>query len=72
MMTSEILKFVDFTKTRKSRYLLKETFLLEIKKLLMHIKGYFMAKNSFVAEVTLKTLYNKILGIKILAHKIWH
>ena len=31
MMTSQILKFVDFTKTQKSRYLENETF-LEIKK----------------------------------------
>ena len=34
MMTSQILKFVDFTKTQKSRYLENETF-LEIKKSLI-------------------------------------
>ena len=41
----------DFTKTRKSRYLENKTFLLQIKKSL-HIKGFFMAKNIFVAGVT--------------------
>ena len=50
MMTSQILKSVDFTKTQKSRYLENETFFLQIKTLC--IKGYFMARNSFVAEVT--------------------
>ena len=32
MMTSQILKSVDFTKTLKSRYLENETFLFQIKK----------------------------------------
>ena len=54
MITSQILKSADFTKTQKSRYLENETyFFLQIKKIhKLHIKGYFMAKNSFVAEVT--------------------
>ena len=49
MMTSQILKFVDFTKTQKSRYLKNETFFLHIKKIInyTHIKGYFIAKNRF-------------------------
>ena len=47
MMTSQILKYVDFTKTQKSRY-------LENKIHKLHIKGYFMAKNNFVVEVTFK------------------
>ena len=35
MMTSHILKSVDFTKTQKSRYLENETlFLLQIKKII--------------------------------------
>ena len=35
MMTSQILKFVDFTKTQKSRYLENETLVfLQIKKLI--------------------------------------
>ena len=52
-ITPQILKSVDFTKTQKSRYLESETlFFLQIKKL--HIKGCFIAKISFVAEVTLK------------------
>ena len=52
MMTSQISTFVDFTKTQKSRYLKRETFFLQIKKF---INCYFMAKNTFVAEVTFKT-----------------
>ena len=55
MMTSEILKVLDFTKTQKPRYLEKETlFSLQIKKIhQLQIKGYFMAKSSAV-EVTFK------------------
>ena len=56
-MTSQILKSVDFIKTQKSRYLENKTFFLQIKNSLIIktlIKGYFIAKNSFVAEVTLK------------------
>ena len=34
MMTSQILKFVDFTKTQKFKYLAKETFFLQIKKII--------------------------------------
>ena len=45
MMALQILKYVDFTKTQKSRYFENKTFFLQIKK----FKGYFMAKNSFVA-----------------------
>ena len=45
MMTSQIFKFVDFTKTQESRYFQNETlFFLQIKKIQLHIKGYFMAK----------------------------
>ena len=45
MMMSQILKFVDFTKTQKSRYLKNQTFFLQIKKIhRLQIKGYFMAK----------------------------
>ena len=48
MVTSQISKSVDFTKTQKSRYLNnKALFLLQL-----HTKGYFMIKNSFVAEAT--------------------
>ena len=59
IMTSRILKSMDFTKTQKSRYLENEAlFFHQIKKFisytLKHIKGYFIAKNSFVAEVTFK------------------
>ena len=50
MMTAQILKSVDFTKTQKSRYLENETFFLQMKNLI--IQGYFMAKNTSVVEVT--------------------
>ena len=54
MMTSQILKSGEVTKTQKSRYLENETlFFLRIKKIhLLHTKGYFMAKSSFAAELT--------------------
>ena len=56
MVTLQISKFVDFTETRKSRYLQNETvFFLQIRKSINYtstIKGYFMAKVSFAAEVT--------------------
>ena len=50
MMTSQILKSADYTKTQRSRYLENETFLLQIKKKKINIKGCFVAKNSLVAE----------------------
>ena len=57
MMTSQILKFVNFTKTQKTRYLENETFFSSNKKIhKLHIKGYFIAKNSFVEEAAFKGL----------------
>ena len=54
MKMSQILKFVYFTKAQKSRYFENNTlFFLQIKIHYLHIKGYFLAKNTFVAEVTL-------------------
>ena len=48
MMTSEILKYVNFTKTQKSRYLDKKTlFFLQIKKSLITYQGPFSAKKQF-------------------------
>ena len=53
MMTSQILKFVDFTKTQKSRYLEDETFFLQIKEFINYTsRATLWQKNSFVAEVT--------------------
>ena len=54
MITSQILKSVDFTKTQKSRYLKNEFFFLQIKIYQLDIKGYLITKTSFVAEVTFK------------------
>ena len=58
-MTSQILRSVDFTKSQKPRYLENKTsFSIQTKKNhKLHIKGYFMAKNSFAAEVTFKCNY---------------
>ena len=36
LMTSQILKFVNFTKTQESRYLENETFFLQIKKFITY------------------------------------
>ena len=52
MMTSQILKFLYFSKTQKFKHHENESlFSPRIKKL--HIKGYFIAKNSFLVEITL-------------------
>ena len=57
MMTSQILKSVDFTKTQKSRYLNNETlFFLQIKKIINYTSS--TTKKSFAAEVTFKYIYN--------------
>ena len=48
MMTSQILKSVDFTKTQKSRYLENETsFFLQIKKSLITHLGLLYNKKDF-------------------------
>ena len=46
--TLKSLKFEDFRKTQKSRYLENETFLIT------HQELYFIAKNTFVVDVTFK------------------
>ena len=48
---------MDFTKTQKTRYLENKTlFFLQITKFINYTKGYLMAKNTFVAEVTFSNL----------------
>ena len=55
MMTSQILKSVDFTKTQKSKYLENETlFFLQIKNQLITHQELLYCKNSFVVEVIFK------------------
>ena len=57
MMTSKLLKSVDFTKTQKSGYHENETiFFLQIKKLITH-QGLLYGKKSFVVEVTFKVYF---------------
>ena len=67
MMTSQILRSVDFTKTQKSRYLENETlFFLHIKKFKITHQGQFYGKkNSFPAVVTLNKPCKGFLGSKI-------
>ena len=54
MMTSQILKFLDFTKTQKSWYLEEETLVfLQIKKFISYTSRVTLwQKNTFIAEVT--------------------
>ena len=52
MMTSQILKFVDFIKTQKFRYLKNEA--QNITRSAITIKGHFIAKKSFTAGITFK------------------
>ena len=64
MMMSQILRSVYFTKTQKSRYLGWEPnifFSSNKKNHNLYIKSYFIAKNSFVAEVTFKSILHAIL-----------
>ena len=58
MMTSRILKSMDFTKSRKSRYLENETlFFLQIKRFIDYILRATIVENSFVAEVTFNVYF---------------
>ena len=58
MTASQNLKSAGFTKAQKARYLENETlFFLQKKKFINYIKRYLMTKNSFVAEVTFKTIF---------------
>ena len=54
MMTSQILKFVDFKETQKSRHLENETlFILQIKKFINYTsRATLWQKNTFAVEVT--------------------
>ena len=52
MMTSQILKFVDVTKTHKSKYLENKTFFLHIKKFMNGASK----ESSFAAEGTFNLL----------------
>ena len=50
MVTPKILKFVDSSKPKKSKHIAEETFFFSSnkKKHLLYIKGYNIAKNSFL------------------------
>ena len=63
MMTSQTLESADLTKHKRSRYFKNGTlFFLQIKKThLLRFKGYLIPKNSFVAEVTFKSILYGLL-----------
>ena len=61
LMTSQISKSVDFTKTQKSRYLENEQNIFLKKNCNYYTSVY--CKNSFIAEVTYNTR-NKELNFK--------
>ena len=57
MMISHVLKYVDFLKTQKSRYLKTKHFFLQIEKSINYTsRATLLQKNSFVVEVTFKFL----------------
>ena len=65
MMMSQILKFVNFTKTQKSRHLENVTlFFLQIKKFINYTsKATLWQKNTFVVELTFNTgLLDKMMS----------
>ena len=51
MMTPQIFKSVNFTKTQKSRYFKNKTFFLQKNKTLIVHQGLLYAKKRFAAEV---------------------
>ena len=51
MMTPQIFKSVNFTKTQKSRHFKNKTFFLEKKKTLIVHQGLLYTKKGFAAEV---------------------
>ena len=57
LITSQILKSLDFTKTQKSRYLENETLLfLQIKKIIYYTSRAILSQTRvFFAELTFKT-----------------
>ena len=64
MMTLQILKSVDFTKTLKSRYLENKIYFFPNKKINYTSRATLFLKNSFVVEVTFKHVMSK--------YKNWH
>ena len=68
MMTSKILKSLNFTKTPKSRYIENETlFFLQIKKLITHQRLPSLV-NSLVAEVTCNSTIGDYILFEIIIY----
>ena len=53
MMTSQILQFMDFRKTQKSKYLENETLFLQIKNSLVTCQGVLYGKKYFCCRGSL-------------------
>ena len=66
VMTSQILKSVDFTKKQKSRYRERNIFSSNKNIHLLHIKGYFVSRNNFVVEIAFTPGVNLQLKAAIL------
>ena len=61
-MTSQV-KFMNFTKTQKSRFLENETFSVQKKKSFITHQGLLYVKNAFVTEVTFKFWHILNIGL---------
>ena len=67
LMTSQILKSEDFTKTQKSRYFENETFFLQLKQIINYTsRTTLLQKKNFVAEVTLNSPKTFFLIVTVL------
>ena len=56
MMTSQILQFVDFPKTQKSKYLKNETFFLRIKKFISYTSRTDLWEKYFCSRGNLQSI----------------
>ena len=78
MMTSQILKFADFRKTQKSRYLENETFFLQTKKINLSVirqkgesqNGFFKkTKHAKFAKTNKNVRFSENLACFVLKHR---
>ena len=71
MVTSYISKFVDFTKTQKSRYIENETFFLQTKIFITYTsRATLWQKNAFVSGVPFKGIEKRAKLKKIDIHLV--
>ena len=68
MLTSQILKSADFTKTQNSKYLENETFFLEIKKFINYtLRATFLQKNCSGGNLLLIFHWLKCQNLKLVS-----